>query len=177
MQTVSQAFQSAPLGRRVIFPMIFVALVSGGAIVFSLVTALGTLPPGAAMSTRIVASLVPMIVVLFVVPIFLLERRRTSHFRIEENCLVLARKRYPLEGLVSAERDRDVMCWAIRLWGNGGLGAIRGSFWSRRIGRFNAFLTDTEHAVVLRWPDKVVALSPSDPEFFIFTARKAAGLR
>jgi hypothetical protein len=30
---------------------------------------------------------------------------------------------------------------------------------------------------VLRWPGKVVAVSPSDPEFFMQSARQAAGLR
>jgi hypothetical protein len=38
-------------------------------------------------------------------------------------------------------------------------------------------MTDSDHAVVLRWPDKVVAVSPADTEFFIYSARAAAGLR
>jgi hypothetical protein len=74
-------------------------------------------------------------------------------------------------------RDREVLHRARKIWGNGGLGAIRGRFKSKRIGKFDAFLTDTDHAVVLRWPDKTVAVSPADPEFFILIARSAAGLR
>ena len=38
-------------------------------------------------------------------------------------------------------------------------------------------MTGTEYAVIVRWPDKVVAVSPADTEFFIFSAQKAAGLR
>ena len=69
------------------------------------------------------------------------------------------------------------MRWAIRIRGNGGLGAIRGRYWSKRLGKFDAFLTGSENAVVLRWPDKVVAVSPADTEFFIYSARAAAGLK
>jgi len=57
------------------------------------------------------------------------------------------------------------------------VGSIRGSFRSKRLGKFYAFVTDTEKAVVLRWPDKAVAVSPMDTEFFIHMARSAGGLR
>ncbi len=74
-------------------------------------------------------------------------------------------------------RDPDILKWAFRTGGNGGLGAIHGRFWSKRVGKFEAFMTDPEKAVVLRWPGRTVAVSPQDPEFFIFTVRKASGLK
>ena len=68
------------------------------------------------------------------------------------------------------------MCWALKVRGNGGLGSIRGRFWSKRMGKFDAFLTGTENAVVLTWPASKVTVSPADPEFFIHIVRKAAEL-
>ena len=63
--------------------------------------------------------------------------QRSSHFRIEEQpprprAEALSRSR----AWSRSSRDPDIMRWAIKLMGNGGLGAIRGSFWSKRIGKF-----------------------------------------
>ena len=57
------------------------------------------------------------------------------------------------------------------------MASIRGRYWSKQSGKFDAFMTDPEKAVVLRWPDRLVAVSPADPEFFILCARSAAGLK
>jgi len=177
MATINQTFHSAPLGRRVILPLVAVALIALGALVFNLLAGFGVIAPGAPLAPRILACLVPLVGLLAVVPVFLFEKSRTATFRIDDNTLVLGRKRHALEGLLSAEPDPKALARAVRIWGNGGLGAIRGRFWSRRLGTFHAFLTDTDHAVVLRWPGKTVVVSPSDPQFFIHTAREAAGLR
>ena len=173
MPVVNQSFQSAPLGRRVVIPLIVVGVCVAGAIAIKTLTAMGNLPENSSAAARAAATLAPLMALVIGVPAFLFERSRVSRFAIEENVLVLVKKRYPLEGLVSVERDPRVMRWAIRIMGNGGFGSIRGRFWSKRIGSFHAFLTDTEHAVVLRWPDKVVAVSPSDPESFIYAVREA----
>ncbi len=177
MVTINQTFHSAPLGRRAIFPLIAVALIALGVLVFNLLTGFGMIAPSAPLASRMLASIVPLVGLLAVVPVFLFEKSRTATFRIEDNTLVLGRKRYAMEGLLSAEPDPKALRCAVRIWGNGGMGAIRGRFWSRRLGTFQAFLTDTDHAVVLRWPGKTVVVSPSDPQFFIHTAREAAGLR
>jgi hypothetical protein len=60
--------------------------------------------------------------------------------------------------------------------GNDGLGAISGRFRSKRLGWFRAYVTDGERAVVLRWPDRCVVISPDQPSWFIETVRKRAGL-
>ena len=59
----------------------------------------------------------------------------------------------------------------------GRTGIFRGYCKSKRMGKFYRFLTNPEKAVVLRWPDNVVAVSPADPEFFMLMSRKAAGLQ
>jgi hypothetical protein len=107
---------------------------------------------------------------------FLYHRKRASVLRIAGNALLVGKKSYPMDGLVGAARDPEVLRGARTQRGNKGIGAITGRFKSKRIGRFDAVLTDVEKAVVLRWPDKALAVSPNDPEFFILMVRKSAGL-
>jgi hypothetical protein len=84
--------------------------------------------------------------------------------------------RFPLAGLVSATPDREAMSHAWKMWGNDGLGAVTGRFRSKRLGAFRACLTDAEHAVVLRWPDRCLVISPQQHSFFVEAVRKRAGL-
>ncbi len=177
MAPVNQVFQSAPMGRRVIAPLVISIVVVVVAVVFNVEFIVRALPLHTPLLTKALGSLAPLMALVIMVPVFIFERSRTSHFRIEENVLVLGRKRFPMVGLLSIERDPEVLRRAIRVFGNGGLGSIRGFFWSKRMGKFYAFLTGTDHAVVLRWPGNVVAVSPSDTEFFIYTAKSAAGLK
>jgi hypothetical protein len=206
MKTINEVFPSAPMGRRVVFGIAFtvgVLLVIFGVNIFFAVSnmpyhgavalrTMQTLAPQifggnvfavdgkllhhGAVGLRIIQTLVPLIPVVVLVPKVLYERSLVSRFRIEDNVLVLGRKRYPLEGLLEVAQDPDVLKRARKRFGNGGLGSIRGKFVSKRLGRFDTFLTGTENAVVLRWPDKVVAVSPADPEFFIYSAKAAAGI-
>ena len=177
MAPVNQVFQSAPMGRRVITPLVISVAVIFGAMIFNLGFVFRALPFHTPFMTKALGALAPLMALVVMVPVFVFERSRTSQFHIEANVLVLGRKRFPMDGLVSVERDPDVLRHALRVYGNGGLGSIRGFFWSKRMGKFYAFLTGTDHAVVLRWPGKVVAVSPSDTAFFIYTAKSAAGLK
>jgi hypothetical protein len=176
MATVNQEFPSAPMGRRVVLTLCFVLAVLALGFIFNLYVALGKIQH-AATGARILQALAPLLPIAVFVATFLWERSRASHFSIENNVLVVRRKRYPLLGLVAAERDPQVLKNARRRFGNSGAGSVRGKFTSKRLGNFEAFLTDPENAVVLRWPERVVAVSPADPEFFIYSARAAAGLQ
>jgi hypothetical protein len=177
MAPVNQEFQSAPMGRRLIRSMIVALVIIFGAIGLNVGLALSGLQAHSTPAGRAAVVLAPLLGLLVALPLFFIQRSRTVRFRIEDNCLVLGRKRYPLEGLVEIGRDPKLLRWAFRTGGNAGLGAISGRYWSRRIGKFYAFMTDSEKAVVLRWKDQVVAVSPDDPEFFIMCARSAAGLK
>ncbi len=84
--------------------------------------------------------------------------------------------RFPLAGLVSAAADREAMRGAWKVYGDGGLAAISGRYRSKRLGSFRAYLTDSEHAVVLRWPDRCLVISPQQHSFFVETVCKRAGL-
>ncbi len=84
--------------------------------------------------------------------------------------------RFPLEGLKDVTPDREALRGARKIIGNDGLRAISGRFRSKRLGRFHAYVTDGERAVVLRWPDRCVVISPDQHSLFIETVRKRAGL-
>ena len=84
--------------------------------------------------------------------------------------------RFTLAGLESAVSDRGALQGARKISGNDGLGAVAGRFRSKRLGRFRAYLTDAEHAVVLRWPDRCLVISPQQHSLFIESVRKRAGL-
>jgi hypothetical protein len=195
MTTVNQEFESAPLGRRVVGSMIFTLVITLGMIVVDLVVLFPIvrhrygMAPAVAPTMRMVTRgdltpgtifwmLASPIGVLLIITIkFFYERAKTARFRIEDNELVLGSKHYPLAGMTDIAPDPEILRWAIRTRGNGGIGSIRGHFRSRRVGKFEAFLTDNAKAVVLRWPDRTVAVSPADTEFFIHSARTAAGQR
>jgi hypothetical protein len=84
--------------------------------------------------------------------------------------------RFPLAGLISATADPEAMRHAWKIYGNDGLGSVSGRFRSKRLGAFRAYLTDAERAVVLRWPDRCLVISPDQPTYFIEAVRKRAGL-
>jgi hypothetical protein len=193
MSKVTQVFQSAPMGKRVIFQMIFgIGAVCVAFTVGTLVAFEGQVRHHHEKDW-IAAFIAPAIGIVVGVPAFFAERARVAAFRIEENVLVLGKQQYPLEGLVSVDRDPDVLrgarrCLAFGFPGfkamefgkrnvSGKLASIQGTFKSKKLGRFYAFLTGTENAVVVRWPDKAVTVSPADPEFFIYMVRQGAGLR
>jgi hypothetical protein len=84
--------------------------------------------------------------------------------------------RFPLEGLKEVMPDRKALQGARKLVGNDGLGAISGRFRSKYLGPFRVYATDSDHAVVLRWPDRCLVISPQQHSFFVETLRKRAGL-
>ncbi len=100
-------------------------------------------------------------------------RLAAAELRIE---LPFRTVRFPLEGLKEVTPDRHAFHGARKIVGNDGLGAISGRFRSKHLGAFRAYLTDPEHAVVLRWPDRCVVISPDQHAWFIETVRKRAGL-
>ena len=105
---------------------------------------------------------------------------RILGYRLEGGELVVRRpdreKRLPLAGLVSAEVDPKAMDWSIKTWGNDGLGAVTGRFRNRRLGAYEALVTDRARAVVLRWADRCLVVSPDRPEEFVRELRVGAGL-
>ncbi len=84
----------------------------------------------------------------------------------------------PLTGLAAVVGEPRGLRGSLRLFGNGGLFAISGWFWNRRLGRFRAYGTDPERAVLLRYRDGAqVLLTPHDVQHFIIQVRRLAQLQ
>jgi hypothetical protein len=84
--------------------------------------------------------------------------------------------RFSLAGLQSVTPDRDALRRKFKIAGNDGLGSISGRFRSKHLGPFRAYVSDGEHAVVLRWPDRCLVISPQQHSLFVEVVRKRAGL-
>ena len=84
--------------------------------------------------------------------------------------------RFALDGLLGAEPDHAALDGAWKIWANDGLGAVTGRFGHKRLGRFDALVTDGRCAVVLRWPDRCLVVSPDRPREFAAACRERAGL-
>ena len=82
----------------------------------------------------------------------------------------LGTTRLTLAGLRSVAGDVDAMRGSARVFGNGGLFSITGRFWNRKLGCFRAFATDQSRAVVLRYADRTIVITPHDPQQFIMRA-------
>lgn len=70
-------------------------------------------------------------------------------------------------GLREAYADGCAMKGSLRIWGNGGLYAVTGLYRNRALGGYRAFVTDPRRTVVLRFADRVVVVSPEDPQEFL----------
>jgi hypothetical protein len=73
----------------------------------------------------------------------------------------------PRAGLESASAEPDAMKWSLRTFGNGGGFSITGWYYNKRLGSYRAFVTDPRRAVVLRYTNRRVVLSPDKPEEFV----------
>jgi hypothetical protein len=80
--------------------------------------------------------------------------------------------RMELAALLEVKADPAALKGSIRLAGNGGLFAFCGWFRNARLGVFRAFCTDTAHAVILRFPDRTVVVTPDQPEKFVSAVKE-----
>jgi hypothetical protein len=75
--------------------------------------------------------------------------------------------RFERARLQSASTDPNALSGSLRIFGNGGLYSFTGLFWSSKLGRFRAYITDPTRTVILRFADRVVVISPADPDAFV----------
>lgn len=124
-------------------------------------------------------ALAPLTGLLVVGPVWIFSR--IKGYRLAAGELVVTRvkrvHRFALAGLESVEQDAQAMKGAWKTIGNDGLGAITGRFRSKRLGKFEGLLTDPARAVVLRWPDRTLVVSPEKPGDFVTEVRARARLR
>lgn len=78
----------------------------------------------------------------------------------------------PLADLKSVRGIPDLFRSSLRVFGNAGLFSITGWFWRRGIGRFRAYATDPDRAVLLEFSDRRIVVTPHDPQAFIVGIRR-----
>ncbi len=71
-----------------------------------------------------------------------------------------------LSSLKSVAIDSDATSGSIRTAGNGGFFSFTGRFRNKQLGSYRAFITDHKNAVVLRFVNRVIVISPGDPQDF-----------
>ncbi|MFT3992093.1 MAG: PH domain-containing protein [Luteolibacter sp.] len=75
--------------------------------------------------------------------------------------------RFDLTDFQSAAYAPKAMNKCLRLCGNGGIFSFTGWFWNSTLGNFQAFVTDPNRTVVMRFKNKTIIVSPDDPEAFV----------
>ena len=73
----------------------------------------------------------------------------------------------PLSEIQSAEIDPDACRGAWKTMGNDGLFAMHGRFRSKRLGKFQAYVTCPANAIVLKVPSDTIVISPENPRSFL----------
>jgi hypothetical protein len=100
-------------------------------------------------------------------------------YTIEPDVLAIRRllwtSHVSLVGLQSAMFTPGAMRRSLRWCGNGGMFSITGWYRSRALGHYQAFVTDLNQTVVLRFATRTVVVSPENPEAFAaeFSNRKS----
>ncbi len=69
-----------------------------------------------------------------------------------------------LRDLSSVEVVPKAFDRALRVFGNGGLFSFSGWFWRRGMGLMKAYAMDIGPGLLLRWSDRAVVLTPTDPQ-------------
>lgn len=82
-------------------------------------------------------------------------------------------RRKTLGTVKSSSRLAGGLCGAVRLWGNGGMFAFTGLFWSKPLGRFWIYATSARAAdlVVVETTTRKVVVSPANAEAFLAACR------
>jgi hypothetical protein len=80
--------------------------------------------------------------------------------------------RISLSGLQSAYIDAEAVKGSIRTFGNGGMFCFAGWFRNKRLGSFRVFATNSHNIVVLRFVDKTIVVTPSQPYEFVSFLKK-----
>ena len=100
-------------------------------------------------------------------------------YRLSGHALCIRRlgweTRLDLIRLTSVTYDVAAMSRSFRIVGNSGFFAVTGWFWNRKLGRYRAYVTDPKRAVVLRFDDRVVVVSPDRPAEFVAAVSETRG--
>ena len=134
-------------------------------ILFGVVVASFFLPPQVPPFARWLARAVPVMILLGTLPFLV------RGYTLTEHELVVHRlgwsNRFARAQILSAEADPEVFRSAVRVCGSAGLFGFFGSFWSKPLGLFRAYCTNICGCIVVRLRDRVIVVSPDEPERFL----------
>lgn len=92
-------------------------------------------------------------------------------YSLNENSLIVHRlgwlTRVRLTSPISAVHDPSALEGSLRVAGNGGLFAFSGLFHNKKLGSYRVFGTDPKCAVILRFDQRVIVVTPHHPEAFV----------
>jgi hypothetical protein len=95
-----------------------------------------------------------------------------DHIRIRR---IVFPVRLPIAQFKSVEKAPELMNRSVRTFGNGGLFGFYGRFWKPGFGKFQAYVTNPENTIALKSDEKMVALSPDQPQNFVRLLREKLG--
>ena len=92
-------------------------------------------------------------------------------YQISNNTLFVQRLGWrnsvDLSNLRKLEAKPNAMAGSIPTWCNGGLFSFSGKFKNKKLGSYQAFVTDNKNAVVMQFTDKTIVVSPGTPDEFV----------
>ena len=77
-------------------------------------------------------------------------------------------------GRSGADPDPTLLAGSWRTFGNGGFFSMSGWFYSKTLGRYRAFVTDRRDAVILKFVDRTIVVSPNPAQEFAETVLSSA---
>ena len=143
------------------------ALMTGFCVIFCLaISIMGIISiPSSLVFAQMVTISVPLLI-LFGGALF-----AVRGYTLQEHTLLIKRllwsSRLNLSTLISATHDPEALDGSMRAFGNGGLFSFSGLYRSSKLGFFRVYGTDPKRAVILRFPNKTVVITPDLPEQFI----------
>lgn len=130
-----------------------------------------TMPMPALPVLRTMATALPLAILLAAMPFVVRD------YELRGDALYVRRlfwtTRVALGALREVAADPQAGAGSIRLFGNGGLFSFSGWFRNAKLGRYRAFVTDWQRAVILRATSCTVVLSPADPAGFVLALQAA----
>ncbi len=114
----------------------------------------------------VVKTLLPWCLLILIVALFLVRGYILTNKQLIVKRLFW-RNRVNLRNLVSAEFNSQAMLNSWRVFGNGGFFSITGLLWNQKLGLYRAFVTNEKNCIVLKFTDKVIVITPNNPQDMI----------
>jgi|WetSurMetagenome_2_1015567.scaffolds.fasta_scaffold420247_2 hypothetical protein len=82
-----------------------------------------------------------------------------------------------LSEIKSLEILPKISLFSLRVWGNGGLFCVSGTFYSFKLGKYRASVTSIRDLLLIRYGKKALVISPAEPVSFKLELERLMGLK